>query len=123
MSGACRDLSKAMLWASEYSTESANWGRSSTPQPNPGYVQLCCVAIGLDGILSIVTSCADCGSCGSGRTIVTATWPGWPGPGRLRACSREGPFVGVPQAAPGVRATLPDGWPTASKVLGAQHAH
>jgi NagD protein len=61
----------AICWAWAYSTELSNCGFSSVPQPKPGYVQLCCTSIGLDGRSSIVTSCADWGSCGIGSIIRT----------------------------------------------------
>ena len=36
----------------------------SAPQPRPGYVQLCWVSMGWDGMLSIVRSCTVCGRRG-----------------------------------------------------------
>jgi len=62
-----------MYWAWEYSTASANCGFRTSPQPSPGYVQLCCVSMGRDGTLSMVTSWTDWGSCGWGSTMLIAT--------------------------------------------------
>src|SRR6516165_1726793 len=72
---------KAIPCACAYSTDWENCGWMSAPQPNPGYVKLWSVEIGLDSVLSTVTSCTDCGSCGSGRAIETASWPEAPGAG------------------------------------------
>src|SRR5260370_254829 len=73
-SDVARPNASCCAWA--YSTDWSNCGLRSTPQPSPGYVQLCCTSSGCDRVLSTVMSCTDCGSCGTGSAIETFTVPG-----------------------------------------------